>query len=48
MEDSLGLGATGGGFFLGVWSVAIGDVCLKQKNDSLQFLIHECNYDWWI
>ena len=30
-HDILGLGATGGGFFLGMGGVAIGDTCLKSE-----------------
>ena len=30
VSDTLGLGATGGGFFLGVWPVAIGDLEVRE------------------
>ena len=34
IHNSLGLGATGGGFFLGVWPVASGAMCLKRCSED--------------
>ena len=36
VHDTLGLGAIGGGFFLGVWPVAIGDLQPRERT----FKIH--------
>ena len=37
VHGTLGLGAIGGGFFLGVWLIAIGDLCTTERED---FKIH--------